>query len=64
MEDLEGKILLANPVLCSLPEYPEDELCGMHCSDFANPQDSEDDWSSFNSFVRVPSTGTRWKSAM
>ena len=47
VEDLDGKILLANPVLCSMLGYREDELCGMHCSDFANPQDSEDDWALF-----------------
>ena len=47
VEDLEGKLLLANPVLCSMLGYREDELCGMHCSDFANPEDSEDDWALF-----------------
>ena len=47
VEDLEGKILLANPVLCSMFGYREDELCGMHCSDFANPEDSEDDLALF-----------------
>ena len=47
VEDLEGKILLANPALCSLTGYREDELCGMHCSDFANPEDSENDWALF-----------------
>jgi PAS domain S-box-containing protein len=47
VEDLKGKILLANPALCSLTGYREDELCGMHCSDFANPEDSENDWALF-----------------
>src|ERR1700750_3338744 len=47
VEDLEGKLLLANPVLCSMLGYREDELCGMHCSEFANPKDSEDDWALF-----------------
>jgi PAS domain S-box-containing protein len=47
VEDIEGKLLLVNPVLCSMLGYREDELCGMHCSDFANPQDSEDDWALF-----------------
>jgi PAS domain S-box-containing protein len=27
--------------------YREDELCGMNCCDFANPEDSEDDWALF-----------------
>ena len=47
VEDLDGTILLANPVLCSMMGYPEDELCGMSCCEFANTQDSEDDWALF-----------------
>jgi PAS domain S-box-containing protein len=47
VEDLEGKLLLANPALCSMLGYREDELCAMHCSEFANPEDSEDDWALF-----------------
>jgi PAS domain S-box-containing protein len=47
VEDLEGKLLLANPALCSMLGYREDELCGMNCSEFAHPEDSEDDWTLF-----------------
>jgi len=47
VEDFEGKLLLANPALCSLLGYREDELCGMSCSEFANPEDSQDDWALF-----------------
>ena len=47
VEDLEGKILVANPALCSMLGYTEDELCSMNCSEFANPEDSEDDWALF-----------------
>jgi PAS domain S-box-containing protein len=47
VEDLEGKILLANPALCSMLGYRENELCGMNCSQFANPEDSQDDWALF-----------------
>jgi PAS domain S-box-containing protein len=47
VEDLEGKLLLANPALCSMLGYREDELCGMSCSQFANPEDSHDDWALF-----------------
>ena len=44
VEDLEGKLLLANPALCSMLGYTEEELCGMSCSQFASPEDSQDDW--------------------
>jgi PAS domain S-box-containing protein len=44
VEDLERKLLLANPALCSMLGYREDELCAMSCSQFANAEDSEDDW--------------------
>jgi PAS domain S-box-containing protein len=47
VEDLEGKLLLANPALCSMLGYREDELCGMNCSQFADPEDSQDDWALF-----------------
>jgi PAS domain S-box-containing protein len=47
VEDLEGTILLANPALCAMLGYGENELCGMNCSQFANPEDSEDDWALF-----------------
>ncbi len=47
VEDLEGKILLANPALCSMLGYGENELCGMNCCEFANPEDSQDDWALF-----------------
>jgi PAS domain S-box-containing protein len=43
VEDLEGKILLANPALCSMLGYREDELCGMSCYQFGHPEDSQDD---------------------
>ena len=47
VEDLEGRILLANPALCSMLGYEEHELCAMSCSEFATPEDSEDDWAHF-----------------
>ena len=43
VEDLDGTILLANPALCSMLGYHDDELVGMTCSEFANPEDSQDD---------------------
>jgi PAS domain S-box-containing protein len=47
VEDLEGKILLANHALCSMLGYQDDELVGLNCSQFANPEDSQDDWALF-----------------
>jgi PAS domain S-box-containing protein len=47
VEDLEGRVLLANPALCSMLGYGENELCGMNCSQFADPEDSQDDWALF-----------------
>ena len=47
VEDLEGTILLANPALCSMLGYGQNELCGMNCSQFAHAEDSQDDWALF-----------------
>jgi len=47
VEDLEGKVLLANPALCSMLGYTEIELCGMSCSEFSDREDSEEDWALF-----------------
>jgi PAS domain S-box-containing protein len=47
VEDLEGTLLLANPALGSMLGYREDELCGMSCSQFADPEDSQNDWALF-----------------
>jgi PAS domain S-box-containing protein len=47
VEDLDGRLLLANPALCLMLGYREKELCGMSCSEFGNPEDSRDDWALF-----------------
>jgi PAS domain S-box-containing protein len=47
IESLEGQVLLANPALCSMLGYQSSELCGMNCSQFANPEDSADDYALF-----------------
>src|SRR6478672_13212895 len=47
VEDSKGNLLLANPALCSMLGYEANELCGMSCSQFANPEDSRDDWALF-----------------
>jgi PAS domain S-box-containing protein len=43
VEDLDGKILVANPALSSMLGYREDELAGMNCCQFANSEDSRDE---------------------
>jgi PAS domain S-box-containing protein len=47
VENLEGLVLMANPALCSMLGYAKSELCGMHCSQFANAEDSADDYALF-----------------
>ena len=47
VEDLDGKLLRANPALCSLLGYSEEELCARSCSEFARPEDEKDDWALF-----------------
>lgn len=47
VEDLDGSLLLANPALCSMLGFGKDELCGMNCSQFTHPDDSQDDWALF-----------------
>jgi PAS domain S-box-containing protein len=47
VEDLEGKLLLANPALCRMLGYTREELCAMSCAQFASPEDSQDDWAHF-----------------
>ena len=47
VEDLDGRLLLANPALCLMLGYGEKELCGMSCSEFGNPEDSRNDWALF-----------------
>ena len=43
VEDVEGTLLLTNPALCSMLGYREDELCGMSCSQFDDPENSEEE---------------------
>jgi PAS domain S-box-containing protein len=47
VEDMEGRLLLANPALCSILGYAAEELVGMSCDQFADDKDSEDDWEHF-----------------
>jgi PAS domain S-box-containing protein len=47
VEDLDGKVLRANPALCSMLGFEEKELCALSCSDFAQPEDSQEEWALF-----------------
>ena len=47
VEDLDGNLLLANPALCVMLGYGANELCGMSCAQFSNPEDAQDDWALF-----------------
>jgi PAS domain S-box-containing protein len=47
VENIDGTLLLANPALCSMLGYQQGEMCGMSCSQFAHPEDSQDDWALF-----------------
>ena len=47
VEDLDGRLLRANPALCSMLGYREEELCAMSCSEFAHAQGEQDDWAHF-----------------
>jgi PAS domain S-box-containing protein len=51
LEDLNGRLLLANPALCLMLGYREQELCGMRCSEFGNPEDSRDDRALFEKLL-------------
>lgn len=47
VENLEGQPLFANPALCSMLGFSEEELCSKHCVEFSPPEDAEKDWSLF-----------------
>jgi PAS domain S-box-containing protein len=47
LEDFNGKILFANPALCSMLGYTMEEMLRLNCSQFADAGDEEDDWKQF-----------------
>ena len=47
LESLEGQPLFANPALCSMLGFSEEELCGKHCVEFSPQEDADKDWSLF-----------------
>jgi PAS domain S-box-containing protein len=47
IENVDGKILFANPSLCSILGYQVDELVGMNCCDFSDADVEENDYEQF-----------------
>jgi PAS domain S-box-containing protein len=47
LEDSNGKILFANPALCSMLGYTTEEMLSLNCSQFADPEDEKSDWNQF-----------------
>jgi PAS domain S-box-containing protein len=47
LENLDGQPLFANPALCSMLGFSEEELCSKHCGEFSPPEDAKKDWSLF-----------------
>ncbi len=47
LEDLEGRPLFANPALCSMLGFSEEEMRNKHCVDFSPPEDAQKDWALF-----------------
>src|SRR5215472_1925957 len=47
VEDLEGRPLFANPALCSMLGFSEEEMRSKHCVEFSPAEEAEKDWSLF-----------------
>jgi PAS domain S-box-containing protein len=47
VEDLEGRPLFANPALCSMLGFSEEEMRSKHCVEFSPPEDAAKDWALF-----------------
>jgi PAS domain S-box-containing protein len=47
LENLEGQPLYANPFLCSMLGFTEEEMRSKHCVEFSPPEDAEKDWALF-----------------
>jgi PAS domain S-box-containing protein len=47
LEDLQGWPLFANPALCSMLGFSEEEMRSKHCVEFSPPEDAKKDWALF-----------------
>jgi PAS domain S-box-containing protein len=47
LENLDGRPLFANPALCSMLGFTEEELRGKHCVELSPPEDAKKDWALF-----------------
>ena len=47
LEDLEGRPLFANPALCSMLGFSEEEMRNKHCVEFSPPEDAQKDFALF-----------------
>jgi len=47
LENMEGRPLFANPALCAMLGFSEDEIRGKHCVDFSPREDAAKDWALF-----------------
>lgn len=52
LERLDGHIVFANPALCSMLGYAKDDMLAMNCSQFADPDDEQEDWAQFQRLQR------------
>jgi PAS domain S-box-containing protein len=51
LEDLEGRPLFANPALCSMLGFSEEEMRSKHCVEFSPPEDARKDWALFEQLL-------------
>jgi PAS domain S-box-containing protein len=47
VENLEGQPLFANPALCAMLGFTEEEMRGKRCVEFSPPEDAQKDWALF-----------------
>lgn len=47
LEDLEGRPLFANPALCAMLGFSEEEMRRKHCVEFSPSEDANKDWALF-----------------